>query len=285
MSIITIKNENIEVKVNTYGGGLDSVKVLQTGEQLLWQSDADIWADKDIVVFPMIGRLCDKMYTVDGECHSMDIHGLCLYSKFEVDHTSECSVVLKLAFSKASLSKYPFKFVLSLTYSLDGNKLSTKICVCNQGEKDMPFMLGAHPGYIVDFDAENHLIFDQKQVVQRVEMDKSNVFVKGRYQPTEVSKIKIDKALFAMDAVLLENVTGGVTLQKANGTSIHFELNNPPIFAFWSHRDKGNYIAIEPWWGLPDNTVPEREFAKKEKVNILAPNQTFEYEFNTTYLY
>ena len=51
------------------------------------------------------------------------------------------------------------------------------------------------------------------------------------------------------------------------------------MLAFWSHPDKGEYICVEPWWGIPDAVEPKREIKEKERVNSIKAGEVFEYTF------
>ncbi|MFA6866473.1 MAG: hypothetical protein WCR54_03045 [Clostridia bacterium] len=290
--IYTLNNELLDVHINSFGACLDKVIYIPTYEQLLWQGDSNFWDGKDITIFPMVGRLKDGYYTYQGKKFTMDIHGIACYSEFSVIEKTDLSITLLLKSSRSTLEKYPFKFELFVNYTLDNNKLVTSYKVNNLSDKVMTFGIGGHPAYIIDGNidkngqlntANNYIIFDKKQQLNKIVMDESNVFVSGVEKTESIDKIVLDKKVFDKDAIIFEDFIGDITLVRENGRKISFELNSPPILAMWSHKTMGNYVAIEPWWGLPDSNPPKRELDQKLKMNTLDKGEVFRYTFTTEY--
>ena len=60
------------------------------------------------------------------------------------------SYVLKS--NKNTLTRYPFEFELYTTYRLDENKLTTIYKVINTGKSNMPFCIGGHPAFQINYD-------------------------------------------------------------------------------------------------------------------------------------
>lgn len=283
--IYSVENEFYKVQVSSYGAGFDSIFDKTRGEELLWQGDINSWQDKDISIFPIAGRLRDGFYFVDGERYEMKIHGVAFYSQFECVENSSLKLVFELKSNCQTLKIFPYEFCFRVIYRLDGKKIVKEYVVENPSNKILPYGVGFHPGFFIDETInegvsdtfENEIVFNVPQRVKILEMDGSGVFVKGVREGGFCKGLNLSKKTFATDAVIFKDFQGGVSLRRKNGIEIEFELDSPPYLAFWSDAKSGNYICVEPWWSLPDYYIPEREFCKKEGVNLLNPNQKKQY--------
>lgn len=59
---------------------------------------------------------------------------------------------------------------------------------------------------------------------------------------------------------------------------------NAPVVAIWSMEETGNFICVEPWWGLPDYDIPEEEISKKKEIIELDTQKEFETGYSITVL-
>ncbi len=287
-----IENDFLKVEVNLYAGTLKSVFDKTTGEELLWQGEERSWADRDIVIFPMIARLQDRFYEVDGKRYDMQIHGIAYYSTFEIFEQTKDSITLILTSSEQTKKVYPFDFTLKVIRRLEAKSLITTFEVTNNSEVIMPFALGGHPAIKIDYTpldgtidtSGNYLIFDTPKLLSLYTLNSTNEFITGLAEPEKVKKLELSKSLFKNDALIYKGFEGGLILKRRNGRQIRFELGTPPVLAFWSHAVYGGYVCIEPWFGLPDTQPSTRELAKKPLMNMLSPNQCFDYSFTVTLL-
>ena len=71
---------------------------------------------------------------------------------------------------------------------------------------------------------------------------------------------------------------------KINDNCFIFDVLNAPIVAIWSMEKTGNFICVEPWWGLPDYDIPEEEISKKKDIIELASQKEFETGYSITVL-
>lgn len=290
--MLSIENEYLKVEINPYGGKLSSVFYKKTSEELLWQGEERSWNDKDIVIFPFIARLKDKYYTFNGKRYDMPIHGLACYLDFETAEKTENSIIQILNSNADTLKQYPFDFKLTVKRTLIDKSLITSFTVENKNKVDMPFYLGAHPAYKIDYTESdncidtsgNYIVFDKEQQLKQYTLNPTNEFITGISESKIYKKMELTKDLVKNDAVMLKGVNCGVTLVRRNGLKIHFDLSNPPVLAFWSHAAYGGYICIEPWLGLPDTDPSTRELFDKPLINVLRPNGKFNYTFTTTIL-
>ena len=146
----TIQNEYISVTVNSHGAELWSIKDKET--EYLWQGDKTFWEDRSPNLFPYIGRMIRKEYSYKGKTYPMQIHGIALYSDFEVVEEAPTKLVFCLESSAESLKQYPWEFHFKVIYALNRNKLDVTFIVENKSDSAMLFAVGGHPGFNIPAD-------------------------------------------------------------------------------------------------------------------------------------
>ena len=64
MSIVTLKNEELTVKISTLGAEIQSIEDKNRVERL-WQGDPAIWKGRAPILFPVAGGFKDDGYELD----------------------------------------------------------------------------------------------------------------------------------------------------------------------------------------------------------------------------
>ena len=64
--MIVLENEGFRVEINPFGAELTSFRSKTTGTEYVWGGDPAAWKRHAPVLFPIVGRLKDKTYTVGG---------------------------------------------------------------------------------------------------------------------------------------------------------------------------------------------------------------------------
>ena len=91
----TIANQDLTVTVSPDGAELQSICDAE-GTQYLWDGNPAYWPDRALNLFPYIARLPQGKYTLDGEEHEMQIHGIAPYRRFRLLEQSVERIVLEL---------------------------------------------------------------------------------------------------------------------------------------------------------------------------------------------
>ena len=144
--IYTIQNEFLTVRVEDLGAQLSSIQA-PDGTEYLWQGDPDIWARRAPILFPFIARLRENTYCLDGQPYAISTHGFARDMVFSLVEQGEDHISLQLADTPETRKVYPFSFSLTVTYTLEGNRLKKCHRVENRSDKDMYYELGAHDGF------------------------------------------------------------------------------------------------------------------------------------------
>ena len=171
--IYTIQNEFLTVRVEDLGAQLSSIQA-PDGTEYLWQGDPDIWARRAPILFPFIARLRENTYYLDGD-------------------TPETRKV------------YPFSFSLTVTYTLEGNRLKKSHRVENRSDKDMYYELGAHDGFRAPVEpgvpmSSWSIRLPGVEHVQFYGMDESCTLTpKGDAIPLEGGKLPLTPSTYGLD--------------------------------------------------------------------------------------
>ena len=152
----TIHNEYLTLTVDTHGAEAVSLKNA-AGEELLWQADPAVWKRHAPILFPWTGKLKDGSFTHGGKTYKGGQHGFAR----DVEHTllkaEGDTVQLELRPDETmKAERFPFDFVLTSTFRLDGKTLHHTLTVSNPGSEELRFGIGYHPAFCVPFDDRAH---------------------------------------------------------------------------------------------------------------------------------
>lgn len=279
-----IENEFFKVGVKDHGAELTSVRSKETDFEYLWQGDESIWYGQSPILFPIVGRLYDDKYFINGKEYTMPKHGLARKLDFKLLDKDSDQMSFILSESKETLEKYPYAFDLIVTYTLDGRKLRVNHSVVNKNDCDMYFSLGAHPGFncalgdYLEFD-ENETLFTEK-----INLDKS-LRIPGKFPVLNNEKrIVITKDIFNEDALILKDIKSeNVTLASPlHNRTVKFNLGNAPYLGIWA-KPGAPYVCIEPWCGVNDADERTPDFSMKTAINKLAADEIFDFAWEAEF--
>ena len=54
----------------------------------------------------------------------------------------------------------------------------------------------------------------------------------------------------------------------------YFDINDAQVLALWTSPGFGDYLCVEPWWGIPDISNPNPELRDKPLIHSLNPNES-----------
>ena len=117
-----LKNDVLTIEVSPMGAELQSIKDAN-GHEYLWQADPDFWPRHSPILFPIVCGLWKGKYRTEGQEYALDRHGFARDTEFRLLKKTADRVTFALESSDATLKNYPYHFVLSVTYRLEGNKI------------------------------------------------------------------------------------------------------------------------------------------------------------------
>lgn len=288
---ITLRNSCLTVEIDDLGAQLCSVKNT-AGTEYIWQADPCVWGRHAPLLFPVVGRLQGGQYIHRGTTYTIPSHGFARDSRFSVAEQSDCRVSFRLTHSRETLDVYPFPFVLTVTYTLEENRLIKACTVENTGSEEMLYELGGHDGFVAPLDpgeimADYAILIPGVDTLHPYGMDQQAMLTpKGPSWPLEGGRIPLKPSTYGLDTIILDQTQGKAMLvNKAGKARVTMDFADFPYLALWTQEKPfdTNYICIEPWTTLPDGTFVGRALAEKQGIRTLAPGQSETLTYTTTF--
>lgn len=288
--IFELKNEILEVKIDSLGAELQSIIQLETQTELLWQANPQFWSRRSPILFPTVGRLKNDCYTLSGKEYTMQQHGFARNHVFEVEQVSMNCLEFRLSQNEKTLAQYPFQFELKIRYELVAAKIQVSYLVQNPSEIDLPFSIGAHPAFrcplFAEEDFSDYFIhFSEFETVDRHLLN-NGLFTGETSQVLRNEKeLKLNYSDFESDAIVFKNLNSRrLTLENTSGSyALVFEFINFQQFGIWT-KPQAPFLCLEPWNGFADSVIGQVEFKDKPGLIHLKSNETFTCQFSATFL-
>lgn len=278
--IVTLKNELLTVKIEDVGAQLVSITA-KDDTQYLWQGDPNIWSRRAPLLFPIIGRLKDSQYTLGDQTYHIGSHGFCRDALFAVQQHSDTSVSFALTDSEETRKVYPFSFTLTVTYTLEENRLIKAHKVENHSDTIMYYEVGGHDGFRAPLcDGE---VMDDYAIripglesIQPYEMNEALMILpKDPVYALNNGRIPLKPSVYQQDTIILGElpVSKAILVDGQDRPRVTMEFDNFPYLGIWTQAKDfdTNYVCIEPWTTLPDATFVGRALNEKMGIRSLAP--------------
>ena len=101
-------------------------------------------------LFPIFGRLQDGRYTWEGTTYTMAIHGFGHTSSWTVAAQTDTTLRLVLEANEDTLIQYPFRFRVTLEFTVEQGALTIRQTYENLDTKPMPYNYGFHPYFLTE---------------------------------------------------------------------------------------------------------------------------------------
>ena len=271
--VYEIGRGDLRVQINDHGAEIVSVRY--RGEERSWQNENGSWAGHAPVLFPVCGH-CGV--TVDGVRYAMPPHGFARKSEFSCAAQSENTVSFVLQDSERTLAVYPFRFALTVTYTVDNDTVTIDTAVRNRGDRTLYFSLGGHDSFALSGDLENYsLRFEKEETFDALEHDEGG-YCTGNTLPFGKGTLLRLPADFLQEGRTL--ILPRVRSRKVRLCNEAGRANSEISFAGFAHlllwRPHGaNMICIEPWLNLPDRAGEEGgDLSEKEDMQAVRAGQT-----------
>lgn len=271
-----IENSYLKVGVKEFGCEITSIISQKNGYEFLWQGDASIWSGQAPILFPVIGRLLEDKYTLDGKEYSMPKHGFARRLQWRLISKADDSMSFILSENEETLKCYPFCFDLVVTYTLNKNRLTVKHEVINKNDRTMYFSIGAHPAF--NCEIGDKAVFDKNETLDKKKIDLEYSLLLPETSPllNNEREITITEDIFNEDALIMEGVeSDNISLVRKDGSvKIRFNLGKAPYLGIWA-KPGAPYVCFEPWCGLNDSPIKKDDFSQKTGIQSLTPDEKF----------
>lgn len=230
-----------------------------TGSERLWQGDERWWKGRDVVIFPVVGH--SGAFTAKGKECLLKSHGLIRYSNLSVKELGDYFITLSVSSDGNTEALFPYKWEFEISYKLEKNTVKVGYFV-RAKEGVLPFYLGGHPGMNAPRgEAEISFENEEDPVVYPLEGEP--------YPVGRLKGFKADKEFFRRHKTYqLGSLSGGAVYAKTLDGYRYTYRSDCPLYAFWSNGEGGDYICVEPWWGINDFNGAPRDITLKPFMNF-----------------
>ena len=293
MKKATVNLGNATLSVDLMGAQLNSWKIGDL--EYIWQRDPAYWPGSAPILFPIVGELKGEGKTtiINGKPYHMTIHGFARDMEFSLVKAEGDTITMKLEATKETLKAYPFKFSLVTEFKLMENGFSHSFTVKNEGDEDMPFVIGAHPGfnlplfegdsfedYTIEFEKEEKneaYRIDDEGLVDDSKFD--SVLKEGRFIP-------LNHSLFDIGALIYQKMNShSVKLYNKDGKGIKMDYPDFDYFGIWQMPQKQTpYLCLEPWTGMNDCYSEDGVYTHKRGIQFLKSGEEKRFSFTVTVL-
>jgi galactose mutarotase-like enzyme len=272
-----IANDHLTIYVNPRGAELCSIKG-DDGFEYLWQAAPEFWSRHAPVLFPIVGKLRDGRYELNGKTFELPPHGFARDMDFSLIEKNETSLVYQLLPTAETRARYPFEFELRITYQLCGNCLSVEYAVRNTGVSVMPFSIGAHPAFNLHGPLEECFLEFEKPETLNASVLSTKGFLTGETTPVlnNSNLLPLTKTLFDRDALIFLNAKSEKITLGAKNSSRRLTVEFPgfPQLGIWA-KPGAPFVCIEPWYGTADPEQPYGDIMNKPGIQLLPAGGTF----------
>ena len=288
--LYSLENEELLVQVRDHGAELRSIKERADETEYLWRGDPSWWKYSAPLLFPIVGKLVDGKYRVDGKTYELPAHGLARISDFELVEQKKDAIRFALGWTDETLQKYPWKFRLEVGYALEGRTVCVAWDVKNEDATEMVFSIGAHPAFrcpIVPGETLEacYLQFNRKEDAKNMKLAPGVFFAHEREASVTGDKLPLRAAFFAGGVRAYADLKSDTVTIRSTKSEKTLTISAPgfPYWGFWMPEKGGApFLCLEPWYGHADYADFDGEFAEKAGTQKLAPGKTFHAEYTIT---
>lgn len=292
-----VKLKNNKLKVDIHNHGAEVKRVYHLGHELdyLWDSNPEFWAKSSPVLFPIVGRVAEDTYLLNGKEYSLTQHGFARDNKFDILCQTDTKVWFELRSNAKTLERYPFEFSLKIGYELVDETLEVKWEVTNLGQETMPFSIGAHPAFSTKLQADDqfsdyYLHLESSDGVQTYVFDsKTGLIFDEKVEIIEKLKLlPLSKELFEeYPTLILEGETAISLKSYHHEREVEMRFDGFPYVGIWSPINQegriADFICLEPWYGMADTVSEPQELSNKKGIQLLASGAKFEASYTMTF--
>ncbi|WP_066254234.1 aldose 1-epimerase family protein [Neobacillus drentensis] len=287
--MMDIENDWLKVEISNKGAEVRKVMHKKNGLDYMWTGDKTYWGRVSPVLFPIVGRLKEDRYQLDGKTYEMSQHGFLRDVVFEVEEQTTSDISFSYESSGRFLHVYPYDFKVIIRYSLNEDSIVVQWEVVNSNKEEMYFSIGAHPAFRLPLvenetieDYSLHFIPAANKTLMQYELKNSLIHEKG--MANELSTIQLTSSLFAQDAIVYSNIDQITLASNKSNHGVEVIFEDFPFVGIWSKYMDTNgkmapFVCIEPWYGIADTYHTTGNLKGKFGINILKPRESFQAEY------
>jgi galactose mutarotase-like enzyme len=265
--------------INELGAEIISLKSNVDDSEYIWQAEPAVWAGSAPILFPIVGRLNNKKYTVNGQDFSLPTHGFINSQTFSVKEKSASSITLTTCFNQSTLKVYPFMFRFDVTFALKEKELTVSYEIKNLDSSDLYFAIGSHPAFSLplhEFEDDKCEVIFSKEENNYCQLIKNDLLSQEKF-PVELfgKSLKLSPGTFEQDALIFRDINSSlITLMVANKPMLALEIGNNKHLGLWA-KPNAPYICIEPWTATDETLNTPAELKDKPDMISLPEKEAY----------
>lgn len=285
-ALVTISNGALTARINPLGAELWSLTDAD-GREYMTDADPAFWTGRAPLLFPIVGALKDGRYRLEGAEYVLPKHGFARASRFDPVAIEPSRAQFRLTESEATLTAYPFRFVLDMSFSLDGATLGMTATICNPGKEPLPFSFGFHPAFAWPLPGgsakEEHVVVFEREEPQDIgRLDGNGLLARRESTPVDGRELALSPSLFEDDALIWDTLgSRRLTCGVPGGTRLDIAFPDMPMLGMWQ-KPGARYLCIEPWAGIADPADFAGEFGDKPGIQRVEPGGSRSFRMNVT---
>lgn len=285
-----LENEKIKITVSKQGAELHNITSKIDGTEYLWNRNKRYWGYSAPVLFPIVGKVKNGTYKVDGKEYNLPQHGLARLKEFEMIEKTDNKIIFELVDSEETLKVYPYKFSLKIAYTLVESGVVTEYIVENTDNKTIYFSIGAHPafmcpmvpGEIID---DYYFEFNEKENCDIMPISEEGYIKRERKQYLVSNNIiPLNFDVFKGDALVFDSLKSNkISLKSVNHDKVlTMDFTGFPYMGLWTKATGAPFVCIEPWYGHADFEDFDGELKDKAGIEKLQIGQKFNSSYTVT---
>lgn len=286
MSVFQLQNNQLTIKVNSFGAELCSSVFNESNIEYIWQANASVWARHAPNLFPIVGKLKGGQFTYHNQFYSLPQHGFARDNEFICVEQSEYHLLFELTANEKLMQNFPFHFSLQIGYKLIGNRIDVSYSVFNPDNTQLYFSVGAHPAFNCPLQnnesfEDYELVFPNKDSLIINTLNDGLITHHTKKVPLENNTLKVSKQLFDNDALVFMNqqIEEVKLVSNKSKHGVSLVSKGWPYYGIWSKKGTEQFVCLEPWYGIADSEAMMETFEKKTGIIKLEPEQTFNCSF------
>jgi galactose mutarotase-like enzyme len=260
--MLTLRGGGGTAQISEHGAEPHSLRGAD-GHEHLWQA-GEQWRQHAPILFPIVGRVPDDTIVVDGQSYPLTQHGFARDLVWDVEQSDESSATLRLTDSDETRARFPFAFELTAHYVMDDDGLATTYEVTNprradgapSGDVTLPVSIGSHPAFAWPLEegaarTDHVVVFDRPEPAPIRRLDHTLVLPDAQPTPVDGTTLRLDPALFAADAIVMDRVVSrGLRYLAPSGRGLRMTWDDVvDVFVVWSRPTGADLLCLEPCVG------------------------------------
>ncbi len=287
----SLSNQQLELKVNSLGAELCSVKAKADQLEYIWQADPGLWARHAPNLFPVVGKLRKGQFSYGGNQYALPQHGFARDLEFICIEETTDRLSFELTANEETLCIYPFHFSLQISYFLEGDTLNISYSVFNPDHKILYMSLGAHPAFNVPLQAHEtfedyELQFNGMNALTVNKLHDGLIADETKVLHLSDHKLHLNASLFEKDALVLKHAqVRELRLSSTrSGRGVEMSCEDWPFFGIWTKPGTSQFLCLEPWYGIADSDHASGALEEKEGIITVPSEQYFRCVYRLKFL-